>query len=90
MEDLTDGIFRPIIRLILGVLRVFQFIAWDLMCSYVGWSIGWCFYRFFSLGRYPVEGLNELDNAHWVTELVVDLTGLILLAGFIYFLSSLL
>jgi len=89
MEELVDGIFRPIFKLILWVLRILQFIAWDLLVSYVGWSIGWFFYRTITFGRFPSEGLGELDNCSCSKAVLVEFTGLAILAGAILLISGL-
>ena len=90
MEELVEGIFRPIVKLILLVLRFLQFLAWDLLVTHVGWSIGWFFYRTITLGHFPNEGLDDLDNCSWGKALIVELTGLGLLASAIMLLSALL
>jgi hypothetical protein len=55
MEEIAESIFKPFIRLIVGFLRVLLFIGWDLLVEYVGWIIGWTFYRFLSFGQFPKE-----------------------------------
>lgn len=88
MEELADGLFRPILKLILGFLRVLQFLAWDLLFSYIGWSIGWCFYRIISFGKYPNEGIGDLDSCHWGKALFVEFTGLAILGVSIVLISG--
>ena len=81
MEELADGLFKSILRLILLVLRVLQFLAWDLLFSYVGWSIGWCFYRTISFGKFPSESLGDLETSSWGKALFIELTGLAILGS---------
>ncbi|WP_415891499.1 hypothetical protein ACMXYN_08925 [Neptuniibacter sp. PT8_73] len=89
MEELAEGIFKPIFRLVLWILRILQFLAWDLLVSSVGWSIGWFFYRTITFGYFPKESLGDLESCSWSKALFVELTGLAILASLIVFISGL-
>lgn len=89
MDEFVDGLFRPLLRLILWVLRILQFLAWDLLFSYIGWSIGWFFYRGITFGRFPGEALSDLDNCNFGKSLLVELTGLTILGGVILLITGL-
>ncbi len=89
MEELADGLFRPILRLILWALRILQFLAWELLVSYIGWSIGWFFYRVITLGNFPGENLNDLDNCSWGKALFIEFTGLAILGSVIFLIAGL-
>lgn len=79
MDDIADGMLRPLGKLLLGCLRILQFLAWDLLFSHVGWTIGWCFLRVPSFGAYPKEKLTELDQCSWRKALFVEMLGLAIL-----------
>jgi len=89
MDELAEGAFRPILKLLLMILRGLSFVAWELLVEYVGWSIGWAFYRVVTFGKFPSSGWRELENASTPLALFVEFTGLGLLAGSIYLLSGL-
>lgn len=91
MEDLfDDGLLRALLRMVLGLLRVLLFIGWDLLFEQVGWFVGWLFYRGISFGRFPEQQLSEQDRASTGTAILVEFTGLGLLALAIYGLSQVL
>lgn len=73
---------------VIKVLRALWWLGWDFCVRTVGWSIGWILLRTITLGRFPREGINQLDHAHWFLELVVELIGLALLALGIFALSQ--
>jgi hypothetical protein len=89
MEEIAEHIFKPFIRLIVGILRVLLFLGWDLLFEYVGWSVGWAFYRLVSFGKFPSESWSELEQASLFTRLIVELTGIGLLGFLVFFLSQL-
>ncbi|MGH1540536.1 MAG: hypothetical protein ACRBHB_08950 [Arenicella sp.] len=88
MEDVADGLLKPVLKLILLLLRGLQFLAWDLFIESIGWTIGWYFYRIVTLGRYPAEGRSEQDETYWAKALFIEATGLLVLAGLIALLSA--
>jgi hypothetical protein len=89
MEEIAEHLLKPLIRLVVGILRALLFIGWDLLVEYVGWSIGWAFYRLVSFDKFPKEKLCELDQVSWSFALFVELTGLSILGILIYLLSQL-
>ncbi|WP_460050930.1 hypothetical protein [Sessilibacter sp. MAH2] len=86
MEDLFDA---PL-RLILNILRFFYCLAWELGVETIGWIIGWVFYRLITLGYFPVEGWREQDKCSWPKALLIEFTGIGILAGAIYAVTRLL
>ena len=60
MIDPTDWFDTPK-SILLAVLRVLWWLAWDVCVQTVGWSIGWCVLRVLTLGRYPEERLGGVD-----------------------------
>ncbi len=88
MEDVADGLLKPVLKLILLLLRGLQFLAWDLLIESIGWTIGWYFYRIVTLGRYPAECQSEQDETYWAKALFIEATGLLVLAGLIALLSA--
>ena len=75
MIDPTDWFDTPK-SILLAVLRVLWWLAWDVCVQTVGWSIGWCVLRVLTLGRYPAERLGGVDAAF-----VERLTRLVQAAG---------
>jgi hypothetical protein len=85
--DLGDLVSVPR-TLVLGVLRVLWWLGWDFGVRTVGWSIGWVVLRGLSLGRFPQEPLDGVDDASAACEVFVDLLGLALIALGIWLLSG--
>ena len=91
MEDLfDDGLLRALLRIILGLLRILLFIGWELLVEQVGWYVGWCFYRTLTFGHFPAEKISDQERASVGTAIIVEFTGLGVLALLIYGLSQLL
>ncbi len=90
MEELVELVGRSIIKFFIGFLRVLLFIGWELFFEYVGWSVGWAFYRMLSLGRFPKVSLGDLEKASTGTALLVEFTGLGVIGLLIFLLSQLL
>lgn len=87
MIDLPDWLDAPK-GLVLGVLRVLWWLAWEVCIETVAWSVGWCVLRVLTWGRYPAERLGGVDEASTGTAIVVGVTGLLALALAIWGLSG--
>lgn len=87
MIDPTDWFDTPK-SILLAVLRVLWWLAWDVCVQTVGWSIGRCVLRVLTLGRYPEERLGGVDEASSGTAIVVELVGLVVLAAGIWGLAG--
>lgn len=85
--DLDDAITVPR-SIIAAVLRALWWLAWDFGVETIGWSIGWGVFRLASAGRYPRERLGEQDEAAGGTALLVETTGLLVLALAIWLVTS--
>jgi hypothetical protein len=85
--DATDWLDAPK-GLVVGVLRVLWWLAWDFCIQTVGWSIGWCVLRLLTLGRYPIEPLGGVDSAPGSTAFSVEVVGLTVLAVGIWVLAG--
>lgn len=79
MIDLPDWLDAPR-GLVLGVLRLLWWLAWDVCIESVAWSVGWCVLRVVTLGRYPQERLGGVDGADTGTAVLVEIAGLVSLA----------
>ncbi|MEQ3722860.1 hypothetical protein [Alcanivorax sp.] len=82
-----DGLVKGAIRILVKVLRALLFIGWNLLFEVVGWTIGWPVWRILTLGKFPKEHIRNHEDAPWATSLIVDLTGLAILAGIVAWLS---
>ena len=65
---------------VVKVLRALWWLGWDFCVRTGGWSIGWVLLRAITLGRFPKEGIHQVDNAPWFLGLLVEVLGLLLLA----------
>ena len=81
--DVTD-LLRPV----LWIARALLWVGWDLLVRTIGWSIGWVFFRAITFGRFPDTGIGDLDQTSFVYSLIIEFTGLLLLAGFVFFLTQ--
>ena len=86
MLDLSNLLDAPR-SLVLGFLRLLWWFAWEFWVETVGWAIGWCVLRTLTLGRFPGEGLGEMNQASLPKALLVELVGLGTLALLIWALS---
>lgn len=87
MIDLPDWLDAPK-GLVLGVLRVLWWLAWDVCIETVAWSVGWCVLRLVTLGRYPQERFGGVDDARTGTAALVEIVGLVVLALGIWWLAG--
>lgn len=87
MIDLPDWLDAPK-GLVLGVLRVLWWLAWDVCIETVAWSVGWCVLRLVTLGRYPQERFGGVDDARTGTAALVEIVGLVVLALGIWLLAG--
>lgn len=76
-----------LIRPVLWVVRALWWLGWEFMVRTVGWSIGWAVWRTLTLGRFPDTGFRDLDETSDWASILVELTGLAVLAGVIWLLS---
>ena len=81
--DVTD-LLRPV----LWIARALLWVGWDLLVRTIGWSIGWVFFRAITFGRFPGMGIGELDQTSFGFSLIIELVGLLLLAGFVLLLTQ--
>ena len=88
-EILAEGFFKPVLRLLLGFLRILQFLAWDLFVSCVGWSVGWFFLRLITVGKFPSERLGDQHVCSFVKAMFVEFIGLAVIGGSIFMLMKL-
>ena len=87
MIDLPDWLEAPR-GLVVGVLRVLWWLAWEVCIQTVGWSVGWCVLRIVTLGRYPQERFGGVDDAETGTAILVEIVGLLVLALAIWWLAG--
>jgi hypothetical protein len=85
--DVPDWLDAPR-GLVLGVLRFLWWLAWDFCVQTVGWSIGWCALRIMTLGRYPQERFDGVDDAETGPAFLVEIVGLVVLAVGIWLLGG--
>jgi hypothetical protein len=68
-------------------LRILWWLAWELLVRTIGWTIGWAIWRTLTFGRYPDADIGELDEMAFWPGVMIELTGLIALAGALFWLS---
>ena len=84
MLEAAEVIARPA----LWVARALWWLGWDFCVRTVGWSIGWPIWRLATWGSFPETGFRDIDEtADWAI-ILVDLTGLAVLAITIWQLSD--
>ena len=81
--DVTD-LLRPV----LWIARALLWLGWDLIVRTIGWSIGWVFFRTITFGRFPDTGIGDIEQTSFGYSLIIELTGLLLLAAFVLFVSQ--
>ena len=83
MLDPID-LFRPA----LWLARALWWLGYDFAVQTVGWSIGWLIWRAVTLGRFPDTKIGEVDETAPWAALLVEVTGLLTLAGIIWWLKE--
>lgn len=89
MEELIDGGFKSILRLLGGLIRLLIWLIWDWCYETIAWYIGWPICRIVTLGTLPHESINEHEKACGITNFIVSLIGLAALAGVYIVISKL-
>ena len=77
-----------LLRPLLWLARGLWWLGFDFMVRTVGWTIGWLIWRLFTFGRFPDTGIRELDETVLWASILVEITGLAVLAGAIWWLSK--
>lgn len=80
MDDLGEGLFKSILRIIALFFRGLLWLlinSWDLCLERPGWYIGWPVCRLLSLGRLPKEAWGEPDGASDRCQVLVAIIGFI-------------
>ncbi len=83
MDDILDFLFKPIIVVIRWIFQVVLLAVFEFCHEYIGWVVGWCFWRTVTVGQYPKEGVWYDDKASLLTNIIVTFTGFVLIAGLI-------
>ena len=86
MADLLEFVLTAVF----WIVRALLWLAWELWFTIIGWGIGWCVCRAFSLGRFPVVGIGEEDKCDLLTRLSVEILGLIAFGGLAWLLAEVL
>lgn len=81
--ELLDFLARPL----LALGRFLLWLAWDFLVYTIFWMIGWLFWRFLTLGRFPHVGIREYEDAGAVEALMVCSVGLAVLLTALWLLS---
>jgi hypothetical protein len=76
MIEPEDIILKPLAM----CLRFLLWLGWDLLIQTIGWSIGWSFFRIITIGHFPTQAINELENTNQYLATFIELTGLGILA----------
>lgn len=81
MDDILDFLFKPIIVVTRWIFQVVLLAVFEFFHEYIGWVVGWCFWRLLTFGKYPKEGIWYDDKASLLTNIIVSFTGFILIAA---------
>jgi hypothetical protein len=79
LEELAEGLFKSILRLIGVVIRALIWLVWELCFEIIGWYIGWPICRVISFGYYPKESINDQSQVDSLSGFFVSLIGIIAL-----------
>lgn len=74
-------------HLLLAILRILWWLAWDFCFEIIGWSVGWLACRLLSFGKFPKEGISQINEANSSTAFLIEILGLAVIAIGIYLLS---
>jgi len=88
VEELVEGPFKLIARVILGIVRAIIWLTWELMCERLLWYLGWPALKLMTLGKYPKERFSEVNITTTSVHFFVALVGFIYPLILAYYLSS--
>ncbi len=80
MDELVELILKPIFFVFRWVFKILMYFIVEVCHSYIGWAIGWLFFRMVSIGKNPKEGIWRDQDAGLLTNVLVTLTGFIIFA----------
>ena len=85
IDDLIN-ILIHIARAIIGAVSFLFEFGSNIFFEYIFWWLGWFPCRFYTLGKYPVEGLKQYEKAGNATAFIVISVGLghVAFAIFVY------
>ena len=79
MDELGEGLFKGVLRLIGLVIRCLIWIVWELGYETICWCLGWPVCRLATFGALPKEHIRDHDKASGLTQFIVSLIGFVLL-----------
>lgn len=62
-----------------SIFRVIKYLVWDLLVETLAYSLGWCFLRVLTLGRYPRESLIDGLRDDGDSNILAFIVGLVVL-----------
>lgn len=77
MENLSEDIFKGVLRLIGAFCRLLFWLVIDCGCYRLPWYLGWPLCRLLSFGRFPAEDISDYSRSSLGTRLLVALVGLL-------------
>lgn len=80
-EGRVSEIFDPLSRPFMAAARFVLWLVWEVLAQRVPWYVGWAVCRVVTLGRFPGAAVDEQDEAQGLEEVVVWITGFVLILG---------
>ena len=77
MEELAEGVFKGLLRLVSVVVRSLIWLIWEFCFEIVAWYVGWPICRVISVGNLPRESITEHEQASNWTSFIVSMVGLL-------------
>ncbi|MEH6445042.1 MAG: hypothetical protein V7784_14190 [Oceanospirillaceae bacterium] len=81
MEELTEGAFKGILKVMSLAIRLLIWLIWECCFEVIGWYVGWPICRVLSFGHLPENSISEDNRASTLTNLLVSLVGVVALIG---------
>lgn len=79
--DLLDSLIRPLLRLIVLLVRGLWWAAHDWIFETICWGTGWLVLRIVTLGRWPTVGIAEPHKMGDADAMLIALLGLAVLVA---------
>lgn len=67
-------------QVVLGVMQLAWWLAWDVAVCGLGWVVGWPLLRALSLGRFPRCSITDPGSLGGGASLIVHVTGVVVAA----------
>lgn len=89
MVELAETFVRPVLGIVLAILRGLLWLGWEVGFHIIGWTVGWVVCKIVTFGHLPDAAYSDVDNVDFWVALTIQIIGLLVLLVGIGLLASL-